>query len=73
MMTANSSLFFPPEIWRMTLEEFRQLGSLEDLIWLWSECRHVSKLFLGTIEDILRTEHLPKTRLGIEIGKLTLR
>ncbi|MCJ1456679.1 hypothetical protein MMC28_007042 [Mycoblastus sanguinarius] len=47
----------PAEIWRMV---FLALGTeYDDLIYQWTECRHVSRSFKEDIEHIFLSKHLP--------------
>ena len=61
---------FPPEIWNLTLRNLRERKSQADLQYLWTEVRHVSKQFQQEIEEIFRTEHLPKTLLRFDTREL---
>lgn len=56
---------FPPELWSETLKQVRDWKSEEELIYLWTTLRHVSRQFKVEIEHIFRTEHLPKTSLHL--------
>ena len=62
-------LHFPPELWSITIQNFRNHRSPEDLTYLWTTVRHVSKQFRHEIEEIFRAEHLPKTWLRIDSGE----
>lgn len=62
-------LHFPPEIWGLTLQNFRQRKSQDELAYLWTTVRYVSRQFRNEIEEIFRTEHLPKTWLHIDTGE----
>ena len=64
-----SHLHFPPEVWSMTTENFRHRKSPDELTYLWTTVRHVSRQFKEEIEDIFRTEHLPKTWIHVDTGK----
>ncbi len=61
---------FPPEIWGLTLHNLRERKGQDDLQYLWTEVRHVSKQFREEIEEIFRIEHLPKTWLHFDTGEL---
>lgn len=54
---------FPPEVWSLTIPHLRHRKSPDDLTYLWSTVRHVNRLFQEKIEELFRTEHLPKTWL----------
>ena len=62
----SSHLYFPPEIWSITLNNFREYQTQEELAYLWTTARHVSRQFKEEIEEIFRTEHLPKTWLHVD-------
>lgn len=64
-----SRLHFPPEVWSMTTQNFRHRKSPDELTYLWTTVRHVSRQFKEEIEDMFRTEHLPKTWLHVDTGK----
>ena len=59
----SSHLHFPPELWSITTGNFRHRKSPDELEYLWTAVRHVSRQFKEEVEDIFRTEHLPKTWL----------
>lgn len=59
--TMPSHLHFLPELWSLTIKNFRHRKSPEDLTYLWSTVRQVSKQFKYEIEEIFRAEHLPRT------------
>lgn len=66
----NSSLRspqLPAEIWRMVFGHFGIAD--EDLVQLWLDCRHVSKLFKSAVEYRFTTDHVPKTLLWIGNGR----
>lgn len=58
-----TSLSLPPEVWSLTLRNFRDLRSQNELVYLWTTVRHVCRQFKIEVEDIFRMEHLPKTFL----------
>ena len=62
---------FPPELWSITIQNFRHRTSPDDLTYLWTSVRHVSRQFKEEIENIFRTEHLPKTWLYVDVGEFT--
>lgn len=64
--TMPSRPSFPPEIWSITLGNLRERQSQEELTYLWTTARHVCRQFKEEIEEIFRTEHLPKTWLYID-------
>ena len=61
--TMRSDIHLPPEVWHMTLAYLRERKSQEELAYLWLKARLVSRQFKQEIEEIFRTEHLPKTWL----------
>lgn len=61
-----SHLHFPPELWSITMQNFRHRKSPDELTYLWTTLRHVSRQFKEEIETIFRTEHLPKTWLHLD-------
>ena len=65
----SSRPYFPPEIWSLTLHNLRERKSQDELQYLWTEVRRVSKQFQEEIEEIFRTEHLPKTWLHFDTGE----
>ena len=66
----SSRPHFPPEIWGLTLHNLRERKGQDDLQYLWTEVRHVSKQFREEIEEIFRIEHLPKTWLHFDTREL---
>lgn len=56
---------FPPELWTIVLHNIRDLKSQDELTYLWTTVRQVCRQFKTEIEDIFRTEHLPKTFLHV--------
>ena len=64
-----SHLHFPPELWSITTQNFRHRKSPEDLTYLWTTVRQVSRQFKEEIEELFRTENLPKTWLHIDTGE----
>lgn len=64
----SSHLRFPPELWSITTQNFRHRKSPDDLTYLWTAVRHVSRQFKAEIEDIFLTEHLPKTWLHVNVN-----
>ena len=67
--TMPSHLHFPPEVWSLTIQNFRHHKSPEDLTYLWTTVRQVSKQFRQEIEEIYRTEHLPRTWVHVNTGE----
>ena len=65
----QSDLHFPPELWSMTTRNFRHRKSPDELTYLWTTVRRVSRQFKEEIEEIFRTEHLPKTWLHVDISE----
>lgn len=59
----SSAPYFPPEIWSLALQNLRDRKSQDELTYLWTTLRHVSRQFKEEIEEIFRTEHLPKVLL----------
>lgn len=68
-MSMPSHLHFPPEIWSITTQNFRRLKSPDELTYLWTTVRHVSKQFKEEVEDIFSTEHLSMTWLHVNTGE----
>lgn len=60
---------FPTEIWSMTLEYLRERKTQEDLTYLWTTVRHVSKVFRDEIEKLFVEKHMGKTWLHADCGK----
>jgi len=56
----------------MTLECFRDRKSQDELLHLWTTVRPICRQFKEAIEEIFRTEHLPKTRLHLDASELFL-
>ena len=56
----------PAELWRMVFGNFGTAD--EDLIHLWLDYRHVSKLFKNEVEHIFATNYVPKTSLWVGNG-----
>lgn len=71
MASMSPKPYFPSEVWTDVLRTFRDCTSQEDLTSLWTGVRPVCRLFKEEIEDIFRTEHLPKTWLHVNLGKCT--
>lgn len=63
-------LRFPPEIWRNVTDNFRCRKSPDELSYLWTSVRLVSKQFKDDVEDIFRVEHLPKTWLYLDNSEI---
>ena len=55
----------PPEIWSLTLCYLCDLKCQDELTYLWTTVRHVCRQFKSEIENMFRTEHLPKTFLYV--------
>ena len=70
MSAMPSHLRFPPEILRNITENFRCRRSPDELSYLWTAVRLVSKQFKDDVEDIFRTEHLRKTWLYLDNSKI---
>ena len=62
----SSHLYLPPEVWSITLENLRALQSQDELTYLWTVVRLVCRHFKEVVEEIFRTEHLPKTWLYVD-------
>ena len=65
----SSHLYLPPEVWSITLENLRELQGQDELTYLWTVVRLVCRQFKEVIEEIFRTEHLPKTWLYLDSCK----
>ncbi|KAM0801618.1 hypothetical protein BDR22DRAFT_181620 [Usnea florida] len=70
MSAMPSHLRFPPEILRNITENFRCRKSLDELSYLWTTVRLVSRQFKDDVEDIFRTEHLRKTWLYLDNSEI---
>lgn len=70
-MTSTLSLSLPPELWRMILSTFRssllECFDEENVTYLWTQCRLVSKQFKYEIEIMFIDAHLPKMVLCVDI------
>lgn len=68
--------FLPFEIWdtvlRATRVDFHDSRSQEDLTHLWTCVRLVSKQLKNEVEDIFKTQHLPRTVLHFITGQWCL-
>lgn len=56
----------PAEVWSMVFGSFGTAD--EELIHLWLDCRHVSKLFKKEVEHVFAAKHVPKTSLWVGNG-----
>ena len=65
-----SRLRFPPEILTNITDNFRCRKSPDELSYLWTTVRLVSKQFKDDVEDIFQTEHLPKTWLYLDNSEI---
>ena len=70
MSIIPSHLRFPPETLRNIPENFRCRKSPDELSYLWTTVRLVSKQFKDDVEDIFRTEHLPKSWLYLDNSEI---
>ncbi len=61
---------FPPEIWPPIFSNLRQH---DDLVHLWTDCRHVCRQFKDDIERVFRIKHLTKTTISFDCGRSTLK
>jgi len=52
----STCLTLPPEILRLVLRSFS--SSPDDLIFLWTDCRHVSLHFKREVEELFLSTHL---------------
>jgi len=55
-MASPPCLTLPPEIWRLVLRSFS--SSPDDLIFLWTDCRHISQYFKREVEELFLATHL---------------
>lgn len=69
LSSMSTGLALPPEIWSLTLDNFRELKSQDELIYLWTTLRHVCRQFQATVEDFFETQHLPRTFLHFKPGR----
>jgi len=67
-----TSLSFPPEILGLILDTFRDCKSQDELIRLWTTMRFVCRQFKAAIEDMFKSEHLPKTTIYVDRRKFSL-
>lgn len=58
----------PAEIWIIIVGHICDSTNLRDLTHVWTDCRHISKLFKGYIELNFGKEHLPATSLNFDIS-----
>ena len=63
-------LHFPPELWSLVIQNLRCRKSPEDLTYLWTTVRHVSRQFREEIDYLFLIEHLPKTWLHVDTCEL---
>lgn len=68
----DPSLFLPPELWSIALQNLRSRKSQPELTYLWTTVRHVSRQFMHEVEDIFVEEHLPKVWLRIESSEFSI-
>lgn len=54
--SSSTCLTLPPEIWRLVLRSFS--SSPDDLIFLWTDCRHISLHFKREVEELFLSTHL---------------
>lgn len=66
----SSHLYFPPEVWSLTLQKLRSWKSQDELTYAWTTVRHVCRQFKEEVEEIFRTEHVPKTWLHLDTREL---
>ena len=65
-----SQLELPQELWSMTIKEMRDFKSQSELAYLWTVVRNVSTFFKAEVERLFEVEHLIKTWLHADCGKL---
>lgn len=64
----NTVSSLPPEIWMIILGHICDSTNLRDLTHIWTDCRHVSKLFRDYIELNFGKKNLPETSLNFDIS-----
>lgn len=73
MTSVKRSLQPPPclplELWIGIIGCICQFITCDDLTYLWTECRNISKLFRQEVERVFVAKHLPKTRIQFNLGK----
>lgn len=65
----STGLALPPEVWGLTLDNFRESKSQDELIYLWTTLRHVCRQFKATVEELFKTQHLPRTFLHFKSSR----
>lgn len=65
----STVLALPPEVWSLTLDNFWESKSQDELIYLWTTLRHVCRQFQATVEELFETQHLPRTFLHFQSGR----
>ena len=55
----------PREIWQAVFSNFRKH---QDLVHLWTDCRHVCRQFRDDVERVFSIKHLPKTSITFDCG-----
>ncbi len=65
----STGLALPPELWGLTLNHLCEWKSQDELTYLWTTLRHVCRQFKAVVEDVFRTQHLPRTFLHFKSGR----
>lgn len=68
----SAHVHVPAEIWSMTLNQISEMGTDEDLAYLWMTVRRVSRLFRDDVERFFRKDHLHKMELFAHCCKCSL-
>ncbi len=65
----STGLALPPELWGLTLNHLCESKREDELTYLWTTLRHVCRHFKAIVEDVFRTQHLPRTFLHFNSGR----
>ena len=61
---------FPVEVWSTVFSNFKKD---QDLVHLWTDCRHVCRQFRDDVERIFISKHLKKTTIDFDCGRSALK
>ena len=61
---------FPLEIWSTVFSNFRKD---QEIVHLWTDCRHVCRQFRDDVERIFSIKHLSKTTITFDCGRSALK
>ncbi len=62
---------FPEEVWSRVFNNVQALDNLGDMVWLWMDARHVSRLFKDLIENLFKLKYLPLAQIRVLASKPT--